>query len=144
MTFNFKMMPGNDQKFYAKMGHFFASRKIRKEIGGYPLNNEDDWIWMVATEKHRLNVAGFICIEPTKNGLLMHDCFVESEYRGNGVFATLLEKVIYYAEFEKKDLYASVNEKMQQVFEKRGFDIVGKRGQWLTMGRPRDEKEVSE
>lgn len=137
MDINYRMISSQKRKgvFYEKMGEFFASKAVRKEIGGYPLNNEDHYLWMVGESRQNSEIVGFICIEPSKKGLLMHDCYVRPEYREQKVFASLLHKVIEYATKEKQPLNASVNETLQLVFEKRDFEMIAKRGQWLTMRR---------
>lgn len=142
---HYKMMMAaeNPEKFYGKLGRFLASRQVRKEIGGYPINNEDDWPWLVAIETRTFSVIGFMSMEPAKHNLMIHDYYVVEPYRNQRVFDTLLEKAIHYADFEKTSLYASVREPLQAIFEKRGFSVVCSRGQWLTMGRVYNGEDIS-
>ena len=62
-----QMNSATDKDFYNLLGYLFASKKIRKELEGYPLSNEDDWIWFIAFDKDN-KIVGFLSLEPMKSG----------------------------------------------------------------------------
>jgi GNAT superfamily N-acetyltransferase len=137
VNYHFKLMStsADEREFYGKMGKFFASKTVRKETGGYPINNEPDWQRIVAMEKRRFEIVGFINMEPRDDSLFIHDYYVVAEHRGKGIFSELIKKAAYYASAEKKQLVASVNKKLQKAFEGRGFEAEREKGVWLTMRR---------
>lgn len=123
----------DEAKFYGKIGHYFASRAVRKELGGYPMNNEPDWPWLIAIEKQRFEVVGFVCIEPFDDYFMIHDCYVNEDYRGKGIFKTMINKVSHYAKTENKYLRTCAFEKVKPIFEKVGFIATKQNGQWHLM-----------
>lgn len=134
--FHYKIMRAAEdgEKFYAKVGHFLASKAVRKEIGGYPIDNEPDWTWIVAQEKRTFGVVGFISLAPAGDTLEIRVFYVEEKYRKQHVATTLIEKAEHYAKHEGyKAISANVTGAGHALLEKLGYVAVRERGNWRIM-----------
>ena len=53
----------DEAAFFAQMGRFFASATVRRDCGGYPLNDGPRHRWFIVRRHHHARVLGFISIE---------------------------------------------------------------------------------
>ena len=134
MSIHFRQLRASDdeEKFYAKMGKFFASRQVRKSLGGYPLDNELDWIWIVAIEKRSFSIVGFISIDTTsKQHLVIRSLYTTQEHQE--VARPLLDKAVHLSKYEVKALESMVMESQVELFTQAGFEVKSTRGKWKRM-----------
>lgn len=133
---HYKIMRAADEgeKFYAKLGRFFASKEVRKEVGGYPIDNDPEWTWIIAQEKRTFGVVGFISLAPNKDTLEIRVFYVEGKYRKQRIATTLIEKAEHFAKHEGlKHVSANVTKEGQIVLEKMGYTVTRERGSWRVM-----------
>jgi GNAT superfamily N-acetyltransferase len=86
----------DDGLFWSKMGRFFASKEIRKEFNGYPLNDSDDHIWFVTLDRNE-NVTAFLGVsfeKIDKNEGWITEMYTLPDYRQKGLAAKLLSTAI--------------------------------------------------
>lgn len=122
----------NGSEFYSKLGYLFASRNIRKELGGYPLNNEDNWQWIVATKQD--DVVGFIALEPKKKSIYIDSFYVFEKYRSKGIFQAMLDMALKL--YDNDEITVSCQQTIKDVFEKNNFVQSGQKGRsWVNMRR---------
>lgn len=137
-----QMSSATDKDFYSILGYFFASKKFRKELEGYPLSNEDDWIWFVAFNKDN-NVIGFLSLEPMTSGYKIDSIYVLLDYHkiyGNRVYNELIEKAVKLSQNNKKYLSGTVRKDLVIVFEKYDFYITkNKSEKWINIRRDLNE-----
>jgi GNAT superfamily N-acetyltransferase len=135
---HYKIMRVSDgeDKFYSKLGKFFASKIVRKEIGGYPMDNESEWVWIVAQEKRNFNIVGFVSIAPNikTSQFELRVFYVENEYRRQGIASTLLNKAEHFAKSEGFiTVTTNVPYGVREIMERRGYKAVRERGKWANL-----------
>jgi hypothetical protein len=131
----FHMTAEHDPKaFYAEMGHIFASREIRKELDGYPVENEPGRKWVVVY--YGDEVVGFRSYDVNEKGEgVYYDAWVREDCRKNGLYRQMLD----LAESElKKSFGVSVikaigNSTSAPILKKKGFHTVKMRGKFHVM-----------
>lgn len=140
-----QMSSATDKDFYSILGYFFASKKFRKELEGYPLSNEDDWIWFVAFNKDN-NVIGFLSLEPMTSGYKIDSIYVLLDYHkiyGNQVYNELIEKAVKLSQNNKKYLSGTVRKDLVIVFEKYDFYITkNKSEKWINIRRDVTDENI--
>lgn len=140
-----QMSSATDKDFYSILGYFFASKKFRKELEGYPLSNEDDWIWFVAFNKDN-NVIGFLSLEPMTSGYKIDSIYVLLDYHkiyGNRVYNELIEKAVKLSQNNKKYLSGTVRKDLVIVFEKYDFYITkNKSEKWINIRRDVTDENI--
>lgn len=140
-----QMSSATDKDFYSILGYFFASKKFRKELEGYPLSNEDDWIWFVAFNKDN-NVIGFLSLEPMTSGYKIDSIYVLLDYYkiyGNRVYNELIEKAVKLSQNNKKYLSGTVRKDLVIVFEKYDFYITkNKSEKWINIRRDVTDENI--
>lgn len=128
----------NGDYFYQKMGQFFASRRIRQELGNYALSNEPNWRWFVAFKDDA--VVGFLGTEPRKTGSFhIMVLYVVEAKRRQGIISSLLKAALEKA--DEKSIAVTITAKKEIAFslEKYGFYPTSVRGKnWI--GMKRDKK----
>lgn len=121
--------------FYARVGHLFVDKEIRKEMGG-PLDSTDDYLWLLVIDRADVIIA-FACLDTGRlaaHGEVWFDnAYVFPAYRAQGLHAKLSDLRMRIA----KDLGAKVIKGLARptaylAFEARGFDVVAQRGQYRT------------
>lgn len=140
-----QMSSATDKDFYSILGYFFASKNFRKELEGYPLSNEDDWIWFVAFNKDN-NVIGFLSLEPMTSGYKIDSIYVLLDYHkiyGNRVYNELIEKAVKLSQNNKKYLSGTVRKDLVIVFEKYDFYITkNKSEKWINIRRDVTDENI--
>lgn len=142
MTYHYKIMSSakDGPKFWEKMGPFFASPQVRKDLGGYPMNDSEDMVWLVALDKRRFDVAGFISLQPRGDRLHLRDGYVCPESRGKGVFSELLGKSLHYAFQHKATVETRAPASCRELLEGTGFSTVREVGKnWVDMEKPHEQ-----
>lgn len=128
----------NGEYFYQKMGPFFASRRLRQELGNYALSNEPDWIWFVAFKDEA--VVGFLGTEPRKSGSFhITVLYVVEAERRQGIIRSLLKTALEKADENACSITITVKKELAYTLEKYGFYPISVRGKnWI--GMKRDKK----
>lgn len=118
------------RNFYADLGHIFASSEIRKELDGYPINNESERLWIVAMEDTA--VVGFRSFGfKSDEDAVFYDSWVHPDRRNNGIYKKMIDFAI--TEIKKAGrtaVNAIANEKSLPILSKKGFAKTRKRGRF--------------
>lgn len=81
--------------FYVKLGKFFCSPAVIKELGGYPIYDTTNHIWFVAL--HNNTAIGFGSLKIVKGVASLCDAYVEPDWRNTGVYQQLIQVRIQHA-----------------------------------------------
>ncbi|RMX07581.1 N-acetyltransferase [Corticibacter populi] len=125
----------DESTFFAAMGRFFASPMVRRECGGYPLNDGPFYRWFILRSRHDRRVLGFISVERQEKVLHLRQGYVRAEVRGIGLFRELLTQALAHADSAGLDCSTRVQCASAPFLEKYGFVIKTTRGEWITMYR---------
>lgn len=115
-----------DEGFWELMGRYFASAKVKRDLG-IAMNSDETYQWFLAFIGDRL--AGFCALSPAKTGTDLKHLYV---VEGEGVETQLLGCAIAAA---SKPLRATVREDEFALYEKQGFKVVKRRGQYIQIER---------
>lgn len=128
----------NGDYFYQKMGQFFASRRIRQELGNYAMSNEPDWHWFVAFKDDA--VVGFLGTEPRKTASFhIIVLYVVEAERRKGIISSLLKAALEKADEKSCSVTITAKKEIAFALEKYGFHPTSVRGKnWV--GMKRDKK----
>jgi ribosomal protein S18 acetylase RimI-like enzyme len=124
---------GDSKEFYAEMGHIFASREIRKELDGYPIDNTPERMWIVAYLGEK--VVGFRSYGTDSKGEgVFFDAWVREDCRRNGLYRRMLQ----LAEQDLREIGARIiraigNDNSTPILQEQGFKILRKRGRFNVM-----------
>ncbi len=121
--------------FFACMGRFFASPLVRRECGGYALNDGPRYQWFVARRRSDARVLGFVSIEEVAGGLRIREGYVCPEARGHGLFGELCRRVLRHADERRAALTACVRAQALPFVLSLGFQECSRRGSWITLAR---------
>jgi GNAT superfamily N-acetyltransferase len=129
--------------FYAEVGHIFADAEIRKELDGYPINNDAERMWIAAFEGERLIGFRSFGYKNDENAVFF-DSWVHPDFRHNGVYRTMIDLAIKeIRKTGRTSINAIANEKSLPILSKKGFEETHKRGRftYLRMEIPMKEKK---
>ncbi|MGV8400889.1 N-acetyltransferase [Pseudomonas aeruginosa] len=125
----------DEAHFFSLLGRFFSSPSVRRECGGYPLNDGPFYRWFVAMHTRERRVAGFASIEHKGDMLMWREGYVRAEARGRGLFRALRNNVLDYVDQHKLHCTTRVFTASVPLLEPYGFSIRGTRGKWVTLER---------
>lgn len=129
------------REFYAELGHVFASADIRKELDGYPINNDAERMWIVVFEGDRL--IGFRSFGyKNDDEAVFFDSWVHPDFRHNGIYRTMIDLAVKeIRKAGRTSISAIANEKSLLILTKKGFEETRKRGRftYLKMDIPLKE-----
>lgn len=124
--------------FWTRMGRFFASPAIRKELG-LAMSDSPTHCWTIALESESQVVMGFAAItHPSgikKVSHLVH-AYTLPAFRGRGVYSALLKERIWVARdshFDTRTLRATCTSLSRGALERAGFGQVASRGRYAVM-----------
>jgi len=121
--------------FFGLMGRFFASPAVRRECGGYPLNDGPRYRWFIALSKGNARVLGFISIEHQDDKIRIRDGYVRAEARQRGLFRRLCQQVLAYVDGLGLACTTRVPQECVPLLASHGFEIHTTRGNWATLKR---------
>lgn len=121
--------------FFAHMGYFFASPGVRRECGGYPLNDGPLYRWFVVRRAGEARVLGFISIEQRTDVVRIRHGYLRAEARGQGLFRGLRGRVLSYIDGLGLACTTRVPQSFTHFLEPYGFNVQSTRGSWVTLGR---------
>lgn len=125
----------DEAAFFAVMGRFFASAAVRKDCGGYPLNDGPAYRWFVAHREPGPEILGFMGIEEQTDIVRIRYGYVCPEYRGNGLFRALRTQVLACADNLGAECFANVPQICVQPLAPYGFSAHSIRGNWVMLKR---------
>ncbi|VFR16967.1 miscellaneous; unknown [plant metagenome] len=125
----------DEAAFFAQMGPFFASRNVRRECGGYALNDGPCYRWLVVQRVDSHRVLGFISVEQRDGLLRIREGYLRPEARGRGLFRALRDRVLAQADSEALDCVACVPRASAALLAPHGFVQRASRGAWTTLER---------
>lgn len=120
-----------DYDFWGKMGYFFASRKVRREMPY--LIDDENYVWFVSFDGE--NIAGFAGAHiDNKNVGILHGIYVVDQSRHKGIAKALVKKRLEWLRKQScKEFHAIVNSQSKTIIEKFGFVESRKRGTYTKM-----------
>lgn len=125
----------DEAAFFAQMGRFFASATVRRECGGYPLNDGPRHLWFIARHQVQARVMGFISVEHLADRVHIRDAYLRSEARQQGLFRELRRQVLEYIDGLGQPCTTSVPKPCVERLLPHGFHIQSTRGNWVTLKR---------
>lgn len=122
-----------EREFYGVMGKFFASADIRRDLDGYPLNNDDSRMWIVAFDGEKPVGFGSFGVLKNNEGQL-YDAWVAPEYRRQGIHKSLLAmRLDWFAEHGVVTVHVIAYPSTRERFLQMGFKIDRMRGKYAYM-----------
>lgn len=125
----------DEAAFFTQMGRFFASATVRRDCGGYPLNDGPRYRWFVVRRKGDSRVLGFISIEHQPQGVRIRNGYLRAEARRRGLFRELRRQVLDYVDGLGLACLLSVPQGSAPYLLPHGFRIQTTRGAWVTLKR---------
>lgn len=125
----------DEPRFFSLMGRFFASAHVRRECGGYPLNDGPLYRWFVAYMKADARVLGFISIDPATDVVRIREGYVRPEVRGRGIFRELRGQTLAYIDGLGLASSTRVPQEYAPFWEPHGFQVQSTRGSWTLLKR---------
>lgn len=125
----------NATELFALIGHYSTSPRVRRECGGYPLNDGPFYHWLIAQKQGESRAAGFLSFEVREDALVLHHGYVDAVHRAHGIFREMLKLVLQDADDKALPVYARVTAVSVPYLEKLGFEITGCRGRWYKVTR---------
>lgn len=115
-----------DEKFYAKMGRYFASLDIAKELERQ-VYNKPHTTWYVFTLRQR--VIGFASVYNGTTHFFLDNLYVLPEHRGQGIATDIVEEITQRHSNKPIRCIAN-NPHALKVFDRFGFVEVGQNGKY--------------
>lgn len=115
-----------NEDFYAKMGRYFASLDIAKELERQ-IYNKDNSIWYIAT--FRNSVMGFAALFDNGKYYFLDNLYVLPECRGKGVAKELVGEIVDN-KADKPIRCIANNPYALKIFYSHGFKEVGQNGKY--------------
>jgi GNAT superfamily N-acetyltransferase len=97
------------------MGPYFGSREVAKEVGIH-IYDDSDKEWFAAY--HDGVMIGFASLR----GAVVSDCYVKPSWRGNGVFSSILSRILIAKPYGLK---ANCTKASLGAFLSLGFEVKG-------------------
>lgn len=111
------------------LGPFMADKNVHAELGG-PICSDPNHLWFVAMDGD--HVVGFCGILVTEKAYILHSAYVIRDRRGQGIGSKLATaRNRYLATLPVKTVRTVIREDRWSNYEKQGFAIQRKRGEWL-------------
>jgi GNAT superfamily N-acetyltransferase len=120
-----------EEPFFAKMGRFFASTAIRKEMGGSPLSDLPNSHWLTFDLDGR--VVAFLLADITDKHMRIKDGYVEPDHRGNKLLSKLVAHAADIAKSNGYSIYARVRKSIAKHFKPSKFKVATDSGDWVNL-----------
>ncbi|MCS9374930.1 hypothetical protein N1E56_27730, partial [Pseudomonas aeruginosa] len=125
----------DEAAFFASMGRFFASARVRRECGGYPLSDGPYHRWFVLRRQGDTRILGFVSLEQHPDVVRLRDAYLRAEARGRGLFRTLRERVLGHVDQLGLACTTRAPQACARLLEPHGFAVHSTRGSWVTLMR---------
>lgn len=131
MDVDIEMYRHGDDRLWARIGRFFADRKVRQELGG-PMSSDERYTWWVAIVRGK--IAGFAAVEVIKQAAFFRHAYVLEPYRENGAYTALLAARLRFVRAAELDhVTAYCTPCTRDRLAAAGFREIGQRGRYVTM-----------
>ena len=114
--------------FWSMMGPFFASAKVRRELGG-AMSSDENYTWWVAIDDNS-QVAGFVAVEIKDNKAVFHHGYVAPDHRDNQVYRSLFLERLKYTKDRVIKIKVTVAQSNVDIFLENGFVETKRNGQY--------------
>lgn len=121
-----------EEQFFAKMGRFFASTAIRKEIGGSPLSDLPRSHWLTFSDENG-RVIAFLLVEMREKIIRIKDGYVEPDHRGQKLLSQLIAHACDLARSNECDVVARVRKGARKHFSASKFKVLSTTGDWVSL-----------
>ncbi|RRI67402.1 N-acetyltransferase [Pseudomonas aeruginosa] len=125
----------DEAAFFASMGRFFASARVRRECGGHPLSDGPYHRWFVLRRQGDTRILGFVSLEQHPDVVRLRDAYLRAEARGRGLFRTLRERVLGHVDQLGLACTTRAPQACARLLEPHGFAVHSTRGSWVTLMR---------
>ncbi|MGE8655885.1 MAG: N-acetyltransferase [Achromobacter sp.] len=125
----------DEAAFFAHMGRFFASATVRRDCGGYPLNDSPRHRWFVVRRRGQKRLLGFVGIELLSGAVRIRDGYIRPEARQRGLFRELRRQVLEYIDELDQPCTLRVPHDCAPLLLPHGFRVQSSRGSWVTLKR---------
>lgn len=125
----------DEAAFFSQMGRFFASATVRRDCGGYPLNDSPRHRWFVVRRRGQKRLLGFVGIELLTGAVRIRDGYIRPEARQRGLFRELRRQVLEYIDELGQPCTLRVPHDCVALLLPHGFRIQSSRGNWVTLKR---------
>jgi GNAT superfamily N-acetyltransferase len=128
-------LTNSDADFYSLIGPFLSRREIVKELG-FPIWDDSDKTWFVASERGR--VMGFAAVRFEKRKAVLCSAYVLPDHRRKGIYKKLAEaRLAWIASLKGQvDTIASVaTEASLPLLKKKGFKVVRAVGRYTHVNK---------
>lgn len=114
------------EDFWKSMGYFFASKEVRKDFSGYPLNDSEHHLWFVKLDEKK--VVSFLGTswEIEKNEVWVTEIYTVPEYRQNQLSTLLIDTFLKYIsgkQISRIKVVVQAKSPLHRTFKKRKFKI---------------------
>jgi predicted GNAT family acetyltransferase len=120
--------------FWERLGPYFASRDVERELGVSLTSNESHTWWLAFDNG---NLVGFAAAEQLKNGTnILRHAWIEPEWRGEGVHERLVDRRLEdLTEAGETNFRVTVTDDGIERYRDRGFEEARTRGQYTILER---------
>lgn len=123
-------MVQTDEGFWFLMGPFFASAKVKRELG-IAMSSDESYTWFLALDKGE--VLGFCAMTKERKGSRLRHVYVVEEHRKRKVATQVVGVALTMS---LKPISLTVKADDVSFYEKMGFSAAGKgRGSYVEMVR---------
>jgi GNAT superfamily N-acetyltransferase len=123
-------LAGGTREFYCRMGQFFASRQVIKELEG-PMYDDKSYVWFIATQGSEIVAFSSVRFEEDKNIASFGITYVMPAHRRKGLYAHLFAlKLAACQDREVREVRGLANPASCAVFERNGFTLARTAGKW--------------
>ena len=119
--------------FWQRMGPFFASASVQRELG-VRMTSDDSYTWWLALDESS-GVAGFAAAEEQKNGVvILRHAWVRREHRENGIYEDLFDRRLSDLKDAGHDRFrVTTKGNALELIKRKGFEEAGGRGSYTTL-----------
>jgi GNAT superfamily N-acetyltransferase len=129
MSIEIVQITNKDEKFYRLVGPFISRRSIVAELGN-PVWDDEGKVWFVATQEGV--VVGFAAVKDSGKHKALCSAYVLPEYRGKGIYSTLLEsRLKFIGDFPVKAIATPAS---VPALTKAGLKKIGQKGKFTVLG----------
>lgn len=130
---NIKKYEHGARGFWQRMGPFFASARVQRELG-VRMASDDSYTWWLALSESG-DVAGFAAAQEQKNGVvILRHAWIQPEYRENGIYEALFDRRLGDLKEDGHDRFrVTTSGNALALIKRKGFEETGGRGSYTTL-----------
>ena len=136
------------EEFWKSMGSFFASKEVRKEFNGYPLNDSEHHLWFVKFDENK-KVSSFLGTSwESKETIWITEIYTVPQHRKNKLSTLLIDTLLEYIQdkqVSKIKVVVQAKSPLHRTFKKRKFKIDCMKGSYTYYSKEiKEVKEIKE